>query len=66
MAAGRFPSSSTITAPAGVASGESVPFEHVGALLTRAGHAVLVPERRGYGRSGGASVAVKPSARTGG
>jgi len=31
----------------------SVPFEHIGALLGRAGYAVLVPERRGYGRSDG-------------
>lgn len=31
----------------------SVPFEHVGGLLTRAGYTVLVPERRGYGRSEG-------------
>jgi carboxymethylenebutenolidase len=34
---------------------ESVPFEHIGALLTRAGYVVLVPERRGYGRSAGLS-----------
>jgi len=34
---------------------ESVPFEHIGALLTRAGYVVLVPERRGYGRSDGPS-----------
>ena len=32
---------------------QSVPFEHVGALLTGAGYAVLVSERRGYGRSDG-------------
>src|SRR5262249_48230673 len=31
----------------------SVPFEYIGRLLTRAGYAVLVPERRGYGGSGG-------------
>ena len=31
----------------------SVPFEHIGRLLTEAGYAVLVPERRGYGRSDG-------------
>jgi carboxymethylenebutenolidase len=29
------------------------PFPHVGRMLTRAGHAVLVPERRGYGKSDG-------------
>ena len=32
---------------------QSVPFEHIGRLLTRAGYAVLVTERRGYGRSDG-------------
>ena len=32
---------------------DSVPFEHIGTLLTHAGYAVLVPERRGYGRSDG-------------
>lgn len=32
----------------------SVPFQYVGAMLTRAGYAVLVPERRGYGKSDGA------------
>ena len=31
----------------------SVPFEYIGRLLTRAGYAVLVPERRGYGSSNG-------------
>jgi dienelactone hydrolase len=31
----------------------SVRFEHIGALLTRSGYAVLVPERRGFGRSDG-------------
>src|SRR5262249_1845734 len=31
----------------------SVPFEYIGRLLTRAGYAVLVPERRGYGGSDG-------------
>jgi len=31
----------------------SVPFESIGRLLTRAGYTVLVPERRGYGRSDG-------------
>jgi len=31
----------------------SVPFEYIGGLLTRAGYAVLVPERRGYGGSDG-------------
>src|SRR6266478_5394364 len=31
----------------------AVPFEYIGRLLTRAGYAVLVPERRGYGRSDG-------------
>src|SRR5262245_50084801 len=32
---------------------DSRPFEHIGALLTHARYAVLVPERRGYGRSDG-------------
>lgn len=32
----------------------SVPFEYVGRMLTRAGYMVLVPERRGYGKSDGA------------
>jgi dienelactone hydrolase len=32
---------------------DSVPFEYVGAMLTRAGYIVLVPERRGYGKSDG-------------
>jgi dienelactone hydrolase len=31
----------------------SVPFEYVGTPFARAGYAVLVPERRGYGRSDG-------------
>lgn len=31
----------------------SLPFPHVGKMLTRAGYAVLVPERRGYGKSDG-------------
>src|SRR5213592_1030415 len=31
----------------------AVPFEYIGRLLTRAGYAVLVPERRGYGGSDG-------------
>jgi len=31
----------------------SVPFEHIGKLLVEAGYVVLVPERRGYGRSDG-------------
>jgi dipeptidyl aminopeptidase/acylaminoacyl peptidase len=31
----------------------SFPFPHVGKMLTRAGYAVLVPERRGYGKSDG-------------
>ncbi len=31
----------------------SVPFQYVGKILTRAGYAVLVPERRGYGKSDG-------------
>lgn len=30
------------------------PFPYVGRMLTRAGYAVLVPERRGYGKSDGA------------
>src|SRR3977135_411812 len=29
------------------------PFPHVGGMLTRAGYVVLVPERRGYGKSDG-------------
>ena len=32
---------------------QSVPFEHIGGLLTGAGYVVLVSERRGYGRSDG-------------
>jgi len=32
---------------------QSAPFEHIGRLLARAGYAVLVTERRGYGRSDG-------------
>jgi len=32
----------------------SVPFQYVGTMLTRAGYVVLVPERRGYGKSDGA------------
>jgi carboxymethylenebutenolidase len=32
---------------------QSVPFEHIGRLLTSAGYVALVPERRGYGRSDG-------------
>ena len=32
---------------------ESNAFPHVGRMLTRAGYAVLVPERRGYGKSDG-------------
>lgn len=31
----------------------SNPFAHIGAMLSRAGHVVLVPERRGYGKSDG-------------
>jgi carboxymethylenebutenolidase len=31
----------------------SFPFPHIGRMLTRAGYAVLVPERRGYGKSDG-------------
>jgi len=31
----------------------SVPFQYVGRMLTRAGYVVLVPERRGYGKSDG-------------
>ena len=31
----------------------SVPFQYIGNMLTRAGYAVLVPERRGYGKSDG-------------
>jgi dienelactone hydrolase len=33
---------------------DSVPFKYVGSMLTRAGYVVLVPERRGYGKSDGA------------
>jgi dienelactone hydrolase len=29
------------------------PFQYIGSLLTKAGYAVLVPERRGYGKSDG-------------
>jgi dienelactone hydrolase len=32
----------------------SVPFQYVGSMLTKAGYVVLVPERRGYGKSDGA------------
>ena len=32
---------------------ESVPFQYIGRMLTRAGYVVLVPERRGYGKSDG-------------
>jgi dienelactone hydrolase len=31
----------------------SVPFQYIGNMLTRAGYVVLVPERRGYGKSDG-------------
>jgi dienelactone hydrolase len=31
----------------------SVPFQYVGTMLTKAGYVVLVPERRGYGKSDG-------------
>ena len=34
---------------------QSAPFEHIGRLLTSAGYVVLVSERRGYGRSDGAT-----------
>jgi dienelactone hydrolase len=34
----------------------SVPQAHIGKLLTQAGYMVLVPERRGYGRSDGPTV----------
>jgi dienelactone hydrolase len=34
---------------------QAVPFEHIGRLLTGAGYVVLVSERRGYGRSDGAT-----------
>jgi len=33
----------------------SVPFQYVGKMLTRAGYVVLVPERRGYGKSDGST-----------
>ena len=32
---------------------ESVPFKYIGRMLTKAGYTVLVPERRGYGKSDG-------------
>jgi len=32
---------------------QPMPFEHIGGLFTRARYVVLVPERRGYGRSDG-------------
>jgi dienelactone hydrolase len=32
---------------------DSVPFRYVGSMLVRAGYVVLVPERRGYGKSDG-------------
>ncbi len=51
-ARGAFRWSSTTTAPAG-RERQSLPFEHIGALLSQAGYAVLIPERRGYGRSDG-------------
>src|SRR5438105_2194420 len=31
----------------------SVPHEYIGRMLTRAGYAVFIPERRGYGKSDG-------------
>ena len=34
---------------------ESIPFQYVGSMLTKAGYVVLVTERRGYGRSDGAT-----------
>jgi dienelactone hydrolase len=34
---------------------QSAPFEHIGRLLTTAGYVALVSERRGYGRSDGAT-----------
>src|SRR5258708_7250038 len=37
----------------------SVPFQYVGKMLTRAGYAVLVPERRGYGKCAGSTREVK-------
>lgn len=36
---------------------QSLPFLHIGAWLTRAGYAALLPERRGYGRSDGTTRA---------
>ncbi len=35
---------------------QEVPFRYVGALLRQAGYVVLVPERRGYGRSDGTAA----------
>lgn len=40
-----------------------VPQQHIGWLLTRAGYAVLVSERRGYGRSDGATWAEEVGGR---
>lgn len=34
----------------------SMPYEYIGEVLTAAGYVVLVPERRGYGRSDGATL----------
>lgn len=34
---------------------DSVPFRYIGAMLAHAGYVVLVPERRGYGKSDGAT-----------
>ena len=33
----------------------SVPYQYIGKMLTRAGYVVLVPERRGYGKSDGST-----------
>lgn len=41
------------------------PFQYIGALLTEAGYAVLVPERRGYGKSDGQTFAEEVGADKG-
>lgn len=41
------------------------PFQYIGAVLTEAGYAVLVPERRGYGKSEGQTFAEEVGADKG-
>jgi dienelactone hydrolase len=41
------------------------PFQYIGAVLTEAGYAVLVPERRGYGKSDGQTFAEEVGADKG-